>query len=142
MTISSFLLGIAGLIQDAGIGVYKSVYASSDIAITVMAVPQTPDNVIVLSPYRVQDSMPLNDSIQGLQIRCRASGENPLVVLERDAALFNLFEGMQNVMIGDVYTALIWRQSQLPGPQDANMRWECSSSYYCRIADPTTHRTD
>lgn len=142
MSISTFLAGVADLISDAGIGVWNptGAYTTGQVGISIMKVPQSPDDLIVLTPYRVQDSL-LNDSIEGLQIRTRGD-QNPLTVLERDAALFNLFEGMHDVVIGGVPVALIWRQSQLPGPQDQNDRWECSSNYYCRITDPTTYRID
>lgn len=142
MNTSALLEGFAELIAAEGIGVMNptGIYTPDQIGITVRSVPQAPDQLIVLSSYRVSDSM-LNDSIVGMQIRCRGDAD-PRTVLDRDDAIFNVLEGLHDTAVGGVPVQLVWRQSGLDGPQDANQRWEQSSNYYVRLTWPTRYRTD
>ena len=68
--------------------------------------------------------------------------EDPETVQALDEAIFNVLEGLHDTTVNGVPVALMWRQSGLPLPQDANQRWEQTSSYYARVAIPTLYRTD
>ncbi|MDQ1738104.1 MAG: hypothetical protein QOH56_4355 [Pseudonocardiales bacterium] len=143
MTMTEFVTGIAELIAGANIGIWTptGVYTPGQIAITIRATPESPDDLIVLTPYPVFDHPELNDSTIGLQIRTRG-GKDPRTVDGRDDAIFDLLEGLRDVTVGGTPVVLISRQSSLPLPQDANQRWERSSNYYAQVAWPTRHRTD
>lgn len=135
--------GAAQMIEGAGIGVWDpdGVYSADQIGITIQAVPQTPDHIIAITPYSLSDDQALGDSLVALQIRIRGD-RDPRTVIDRDDAIFDVLEGIEETWINGVYVVVMWRQSNLPLPQDGNQRWERSSTYYARVAWPTQNRTD
>lgn len=143
--LTAFATGIAQRLVAAGIGTWddNAEYAESDVGFTIEAMPPSPGQIIALSPYVVSDDPGLGDSVIGLRIRMRGD-RDPRTVIDREDAIFDELEGLAEVEINGVYLAVMWRQSNLPlpQPQDANQRWERSSTYYARVAWPTQHRTD
>lgn len=137
--------GMAALIDGAGLGVYDPdrAWTAGDTSWAVMlrSVPQDPPKVIALSLYSVDDDPKLTDSTRGVQIRLRGD-ENPESTLDLNAALFDLFQGRHDTTINGVAVVLMWRQSFLPGPQDTESRWQLTSNWYVRTADPTQFRED
>lgn len=139
---SDLVDGVAQLLADSSIGVYdpSGLYADTDIGITVCVVPDSPSQIITLTPYTVQDDPRLNDSILALQVRLRGT-QDPRSVIDRSAAIFNLLHGLE-ADYGDLHVALMWRQASGPMGQDDNQRWLWSDSFYCRVNWPTLHRVD
>ncbi|SDJ07898.1 hypothetical protein SAMN05444157_1624 [Frankineae bacterium MT45] len=145
MSTSLLTKGVAGLIHEAGIGVYdparRWLDSDTEFAVMMNKVPTSPPLVIALTPYHVQDSLRTTDSILGLQVRIRGN-KNPATVLDADDAIFNLIHGMHDTVINGVPVALIWRDSWVPAQPDKNERWELASNYYIRTDVPTTYRDD
>lgn len=141
---TSFLTGLAEMLNDAGIGVWNptGVYTADQVGITLSAVPQEPDQLIVLTARPISDDPVLNDSITAVQIRHRGLPNNPRGVLDRDDAVFDLIQGIHDTEIGGLPIVVAWRQGGGPLGQDQNLRWEHASTFYLRTAIPTTYRTD
>jgi hypothetical protein len=141
--LSDFLVGLAQMLNDADIGNWNAsgVYTAGQVGITIQLVPETPDDIIAITAYLVRADSFLNDTTIAIQFRTRGN-KDPRVVASTDAAIFDLFEGLEGVVIGGMYLVLMSHQSSLPLPPDANQRWERSSNYYAQVAWPTQHRPD
>lgn len=141
--LSDFAAGIAQLMDAANIGTANpdGVYGANQVGITIQAMPETPDHIIAITPYVISDDPLLGDSVAAVQIRVRGD-RDPRTVIDRDDAIFDLLEGIEGTWLNGIYVVVMWRQSNLPLPQDGNQRWEHSSTYYARVAWPTQHRTD
>ena len=129
---NNLIEGLAGLIADAGIAVYRpdGVYADGETGITEAVMPDTPDRIVCLTPYPVEDSA-LTDTVTGMQARLRA-GRDPRDVTTLADALFDLLHGLQQTTVGGIYIALAWRQSEAWIGQDAQGRMEKTANYYLR----------
>lgn len=136
-------VGLAGELVTAGIGVYNDagVYTSGQVGITAGVVPSTPDEIISLAPYAVQDDAALNDSVIGVRLMLRGTAD-PRTVLDRAGAIFNLFQGLTDRDYGSVHMALMWRQSGSLDGQDDESRWYRRENWYTRCNVPTLYRTE
>ncbi|MFF7452097.1 MULTISPECIES: minor capsid protein [unclassified Streptomyces] len=136
---SSLLEGLAGLMESAGLGVYRpdGVYGDDEVGIYLHRLPEGPDKAFALTPYPVQDTGQ-TDVIDGVQIRMRA-GPDPREVSDMADAVRDLLHGREDVVLGTVRLSLIWRQSQAPMGQDEHGREEISSNYYARSNRPGPH---
>jgi hypothetical protein len=103
-------------------------------------VPQEPDQLIVITSRPIADDPVLNDSVIAVQFRHRGSPNDPRGVLDRDDAVFDLFQGVTQTTIGGLYVVNAWRQGGGPLGQDQNLRWEHASTFYFQTNQPTTHR--
>ncbi|WP_053913661.1 minor capsid protein [Streptomyces sp. TP-A0875] len=130
---SDLLDGVARLLAEAGVGTYRpdGVYGPDDTAITIATVPPTPDRVICLTDYPVEDSAALTDTITGVQVRTRA-GPDPREVADLDDAAHDVLQGSGPHPWGDAYVSLIYRTSAAPLGPDANGRHERTANYYAR----------
>lgn len=144
MTTTGFLTGLAQLIDAAGIGVWNptGAYNTGDVGITLSAVPQQPDQLIVLTARPIMDDPFLNDSLLAVQIRHRGAPNDPRSVLDRDDAVFDLIQGISQVTVGGLFVVNGWRQGGGPLGQDANLRWEHASTFYFQTSQPTRYRLD
>lgn len=135
----SLLEGLAGLMESAGLGVYRpdGVYEDGEVGIFLHRLPEAPDKAYALTPYPVQDTG-LTDVIDGVQIRMRA-GPDPREVSDMADAVRDLLHGRGDVVLGGVRVSLIWRQSQAPMGQDEHGREQIASNYYARSARPSAH---
>lgn len=141
---TNLLEGIAQLIEDAGIGVWKAtgVYTTSETGIVIDTVPASPDKIITLSDYPVSDDPTLSDSVIGVQVRTRLGGQNPSLVKDLDGAIFSFLHGMPaQTMANGVHIVSCFRNSGASLGQDANNRWMRSSNYYVTVHRPSTNRT-
>lgn len=129
---NSLIEGLAGLIADAGIAVYRpdGVYVDGETGITEAVMPDTPDRIVCLTPYPVEDGA-LTDTVTGVQARLRA-GRDPRDVNALSDDLFGLLHGLQQTTVGGVYVALAWRQSEAWIGQDTKGRMEKTANYYLR----------
>lgn len=135
----SLLEGLAVLIADAGLAVYdpEGTYTAEQTGITIAVMPDTPDRIICLTPYPVQDT-DLTDAVTAVQIRLRA-GRDPRVLDDLADDLFDLLHNRRGLVLGGVRVALLWRQSQAPMGQDTHGRMELAANYYARTTRPATH---
>lgn len=141
--LEQFATGAAGILAEATIGAWspEADYTEDQIGILITARPENPSQIIVLDPYVISDDPRLDDSILAIEVRCRGDLD-PRTVLRRDAAIFELLEGLADTMFGGIYVVIMWRQFSSPLVPDANRRWESSSTYYARVNWPTRHRPD
>ncbi|MGW3511178.1 minor capsid protein [Streptomyces sp. NPDC000994] len=130
---SDLLDGIARHLAAAGVGTYRpdGVYGPDETAITIATVPPTPDRIICLTDYPVEDSAALTDTTTGVQVRTRA-GTDPREVADLDDAAHNVLQGTGPHPWGDAHVSLVYRASATPLGQDANGRHERTANYYCR----------
>ncbi|GGR71180.1 MULTISPECIES: minor capsid protein [Streptomyces] len=139
---SSLLDGVAALLQEAGIGIFRpdSVIGEQDTGIFRAVMPDQPDRAIGLTAYPVEDS-DLEDAITGVQVRMRA-GRDPDAVDDLADAVFDALHNRQHYQAGGVHVALSWRQSQAWIGQDAHGRMELTSNYYFRTVRSGSHLND
>jgi hypothetical protein len=141
---TAVLTGLAEHLAAAGHGTWRptGVYAAGETGIAIGSVPATPDSVIVLTSYPVEESAPLDDVLLGVQIRCRAAGRDPHDVTDMDDEIRDTLHGARDLQLGPAPVALIWRASHARLGPDANGRHETTSNYYLRTARGSAHLTD
>lgn len=133
----NLLTGIAQYLENAGVGTFETAGTpnTATTAICIIGLPQTPDRIVCLTDYPVEDSAVLTDAIVGLQVRCRGTTD-PRTAADLHDAVFNALHGMagQTFNTGDdaVNTVDIYRQSSTNLGPDVNGRWERSDNYYIR----------
>ncbi|MFJ6566221.1 minor capsid protein [Streptomyces sp. NPDC091292] len=139
---SSLLDGIAGLLAEAGVGVFRPGGAIGDgeTGIFRAVMPDQPDRAIGLTAYPVEDT-DLTDAITGVQIRMRA-GRDPDAIDDMADALWDALHNRQHYELGGIHVALSWRQSQAWIGQDAHGRMELTSNFYFRTTRPGSHLID
>lgn len=136
---NALLDGLASLIAEAGLGAYKpdGIYAEAETGVLFSVMPGSPDRVIVLTAYPVEDT-DLTDAVTGIQARMRC-GRDPRQVDALADDLFDLLHNRRGLVLGGVQVALLWRQSQAPMGQDEHGRQEISANYYARTTRPSPH---
>jgi 5-carboxymethyl-2-hydroxymuconate isomerase len=139
---SQLLDGIAGLLQEAGIGLFRpdTVIEDPDTGIFRGVMPDTPERALGLTAYPVEDTDQPN-AITGVQIRMRA-GRDPDAIDDLADAVFDALHNRQQYNAGDVHVALSWRQSQAWIGQDSQKRMELTANYYFRTDRAGTYLID
>ncbi len=124
--------GLASLIQQAGIGVYKptGVYLPNEVAVTMAITPDKPDKNITVTTYPVEDT-DLTTVITGVQFKLRA-GRDPRVVEAAADSLYDLFHNKRHYRLGPIHVELSWRQSATWLGQDSDQRIERVENFYFR----------
>ncbi|MGW0550563.1 minor capsid protein [Streptomyces altiplanensis] len=136
---SNLLDGLAALIADSGLGVYRpgGIYTAEETGIFLTVMPDAPDRVLCLTTYPVEDT-DLPDAITGIQIRMRA-GPDPTDVTGLADGVFDLLHNHRGLVLGGVHVGLIWRRSQALMGQDEHGRLELAANYYARTTRPSSH---
>ena len=139
---SQLLTGLAELMQEANLGVYRpdGTVKDYETGIFLHRMPEGPDKAYALTPYPVEDTG-LTDVIDAVQIRMRA-GMDPLEVSDMADAVRDLLHMRENTWFGELRASLIWRQSQAPMGQDTHGREELTSNYYVRSTRLSDHVHD
>lgn len=129
---SSLLDGIAGLLQEAGIGVFQPDQVIENPATGLFrgVIPDQPERALGLTAYPVTDDDTAN-AITGVQIRMRA-GRDPDAIDDLADAVFDALHNRRHYTCGGVQVVLSWRQSQAWIGQDAQGRMELTANYYVR----------
>ncbi len=145
---TDLLKGLAAYLASAGIGATwkaSGVYGKTDTAIVLRTVPETPDRVITLSTYGVDDDPSLSDSVLGIQVRCRYAGANPTGADDLADAIYSVLHGKAGLVVGAgahaVTIVLCLRQSAASLGQDANLRWMNTQNFYATTHRPSANRT-
>lgn len=141
---TDLLAGVAQYLEDGAVGTWKATgtYVLADPnPIVIAAVPASPDRVITLTAYSVDDDEQLADSTQGLQVRCRGTSD-PRTASDLDDAVFDRLHAAGPLTLGGVPVVGIRRVSSAPLGPDGNGRHEISSNYYITVARPSQHRPD
>jgi hypothetical protein len=129
---SSLLDGIASLLADSGVGVWRpdDVIQDPDTGIFRGVMPDEPSRALALTAYPVADD-DTTDAITGVQIRMRA-GRDPDAVDDLADAVFEVLHQRRQYRLGGLYVALSWRQSQAWIGQDTQGRMELTANFYFR----------
>ena len=141
---TNLLTGVAQLLAAASVGTWSpsGTYASSDVAIVLKVIPETPDTIIALSTYPVSSDPSLSDSVTGLQILTRSAGQDPRAVDDLADLIFDQIHGLRDTTLG---TGIRLVQCLHHGGgslgQDALQRWSRSDNYYVTTHRPSLNRT-
>jgi len=143
--IRRLVIGFAELLRDAGHGSWKilpgQTYTAAETAIWVFAGPDAPDRHIVLAPWTISDNPDDAMSLEGLQVRTRWSGSNPLDVIDLDDDIFSTLHNRTNFTLSTgVRIAQCLRRSSASLGQDNGRRWSWSSNYYIDAHRPAPNR--
>ena len=136
--------GVAELLDAAGAGVWNptGIYDVDDTAIVVgPTIPQTPDRIVCLTPYPVEDTPGLPEVVIAIQVRCRGTTV-PRTAEDQADAVYDVLHGASGLTLGGVPVAQMWRQSSAPLGPDTSGRAERSDNYYLRAARSATYSTD
>lgn len=117
-------------------------YGDDDIVpIFLGDMPGSPDKLIVLTAYPVDDAPSLSDSTTGLQVRTRGSAGSPRSVDDLDDAVFDRLHGARGITAGAVRIVQVIRRSGAPMGVDGNRRHGRTNNFYVTAHRPSTHRT-
>lgn len=139
---SDLLTGVAQLLVDEGVGVYKTLYAASDTAIVFGELPTTPDRCIALALYAATDAPKQNLSTVRMQVMMRGVPDNTLDVGDLATAVFSALQGMEQRDFGTAHAVQVGRVSAVPLGIDANKRSTRADNYQIDVNTPyTAYRT-
>lgn len=139
----SLLNGIAGLLDEAGVGVFRpdGVISEGETGIFRGVMPDQPDRALAINPYPVEDS-DQKQATTGVQIRMRA-GRDPDAIDDMADAVFAALHNRQHYEVGgDVHVNISWRNSQVWIGQDTHGRMELTANYYFRTTRAGSHLID
>lgn len=142
---ADFADGVAELIAaapDLG-ATYRAAgaYLAGELPIIVGPPPQSPDAVLALSVYPLDDEVGQPDSTVGLQIRIRGGRGDSREIDGRSDALFAALHELGPVDLSTgVHVHLIERRASSSIMTDQNDRPERSDTYWCTVHRPTTNR--
>lgn len=129
--------GLAELLTGQALGIYRpdSPFQPGETAITTYVMPPSPDRVICLTPYPIEDTGH-TDAITAVQVRMRC-GLDPRDVAALADQVFAVLHGRESFALHGVPVALMWRQSEAVLGADANRRLEITANYYARTTRAT-----
>jgi hypothetical protein len=136
---NDLLDGIAKLIAAAGIAAYDTTgsYLPTDTAIYIKAVPPTPDRIVTLTAYGVDDNATLPMSRMGVQVRVRGT-KDARDVDDLGDSIFQILHGLVHTTFGSVSADQILRKQSVTLGVDDSKRWSRADTYYVDLADPPT----
>lgn len=138
------LHGLAQLLAADGVGIYRAtgVYANTEVGIVIGAMPTSPPAVVALIPYPLSDDPTLSDSVQGMQVRCRAASYDPRDVADLADLAFESLHGRGGIDLSPTARLVFAeRTSGIPLGDDSNGRPEWADSYQLTLHRPSRHRT-
>ena len=142
---TQLLRGLARLLAAAGHGTWRETgaYQASETAICLDVFPATPDQVISLTAYPVDDDPALSDSTIAIQVRTRAG--DPNTVRDLDSAIFTSLHGRHGFTTpadgaAGIRVVQCLRHSGVGLGMDESGRWGRSSNYYLDVHRPSTFR--
>lgn len=139
----AFLEGFAQLLATAGVGTWPAAgsYTEAQTGIVIGLLPASPDRLIVLAGYGVDDDPSLSDSVIGLQVTTRWGGQDPREVSRLTARVFDELHGLtETALTGGVHVLDCYRRSHTSIGQDSNSRWRTVQNFYCTVHRPSKHR--
>ncbi len=142
-----FLTGVAQLLDTATTATWRpaGAYQGGDVAVVLDTIPQSPDSVVVLAAYGVDDDPTMSDSMLGLQVTTRRPGQDPRPGYDLAGEVYNALHGLHDVdlpVTGSVGVHLVQclRRSHTSIGQDNNGRWRRVQNFYCTVHRPSPHR--
>lgn len=138
---SDIVTGFATTLSAGSVCTYRSdgsTYLSTETALTVSLMPQTPDRCIALYPYTISDDPVLAMGRHAMQLRFRGNPGDPLDVMNLRDAAYAVLQGLTRLTWGTVYVDQIARNSSISNGQDDSLRFEYFDSYYFDVDLPVT----
>lgn len=131
--------GFANLIAAAGIATFSptGTYTAGQTGIFFKIVNPTPDRIVTLTAYQIDDDPTLPQSRFGVQVRCRGT-QDPRDVDELGDSIFDIMHGLTQRTFGSSTLIQCMRQSSITLGQDDLKRWDRADAYYCDVATPPT----
>jgi hypothetical protein len=143
--VSKLMVGLAEMLDTLSIGTWtaSSVYDDDDAPIiTLDRLPDSPDQVVCLSDYRVSANGRLTDSVIGVQVRTRAPVSTPSAARDLADAVLNVWHGAAHLTLGTspnvVSVSQILFQSAAPLGPDQRGRQERSMNFYIYANVPSS----
>jgi hypothetical protein len=140
---TDLLAGLAQRLAAAGVGTWSPTgsYTAEQTGIVIGTVPGSPDRIITLTGYGVDDSPSLSDSVMGVQVITRTGGSDPRPTDDLADQVFDQLHGLTGVHLpSGIRLVQCLRQSHTPLGQDGNRRWSRSDNYYLSAHRPSPHR--
>ena len=142
---TSLIDGLAQLLHDAGLGVYRptGTYAAGDTAIVAGIVPPVPDRLVCLTAYSTSRPRGLADTSVSVQVRTRGPAGDSRSVDAISDPIRDHLDGLTHLVIGGVRVTQI-RHTSGPGSLglDGNNRPGRTDSYTVTAERPTDHYPD
>ncbi|MFJ4286404.1 minor capsid protein [Paenarthrobacter nicotinovorans] len=143
--VKDLLTGIAELIADSSIAVYKpnGVYGAAETGIVFGVWPQSPDRCVVLNytPVNLATMIPMERGI--LEVHVRGAQGDPFGASDTAAAVRDLLQGMTAKPLGSSNIIQVLHNNSVPLVQDANRRFEHVETFILDVdTPPTQYRTD
>ena len=137
----TLLTAIGQRLEAAGIGKWSTTPGAADTAITIDALPATPDRGIAMTIYPVADDGG-TDSTVGLQLRFRGPANNRSAVLNLIDQVFDNLHLLKNTELGNIPIVLVEHTSGAYLGTDGTNRSEHTENYYLRLTRTGPNRTD
>jgi hypothetical protein len=137
----NLLTGMGQYLEAQNVAKWTSPWVANDTAITIDALPASPDKAVAMSLYPVTDSGG-TDSVMGLQFRVRGTPNNRTSAKDILDRVFDTLHDLEHVTIGGVPIVRIWHQSGSYLSTDTANRQEYTANYYLNITRSGTHRED
>lgn len=138
---SDLLTGLAQFLADQGVVTYRSdgsAYAASETGVVFGLMPQTPDRVVCLTDYPVNDDAANPWSQVRVQIRTRGVPNDPLDNAQLRDAVNTALQSKAALTFGSVTVAQALRISSIPMGIDDNRRFEYADNYQFDVQLPST----
>jgi len=133
--------GWAQLLAADGIGLTYPADPANGVGIYMLALPQTPDQLVSLSISPMHADPTQAESEFNLQVMCRSAGEDPRDVLDLDSAIFNSLAGRFPVTLPNgIKVSELGFLSGGSGGQDDESRWLWASRWQFIAYRPSTYR--
>lgn len=132
VSLSDLTEGICRWLDAEGFGTYKAdaPYSAQDRAITVKALPTSPDWAVAVTPYGVEDGDVLPNAEVYVQLRFRAPRDVPATAVDEWAdEVAGLLHFGRNLAMGDIQVSQAQRTITAPLGVDDNGRFERADSY-------------
>jgi hypothetical protein len=127
--------GIAELLAAAGVGEWlpNGQRTGTPVPwITLSNMPETPDQVICLTPYDLAPASATTDTMPAVQVRTRGD-RTPGTAVDLQDAVYDVLHGRRRTLLGtvpnQVQVVQILRRNATQLGQDSNARWEWVSTY-------------
>lgn len=128
--------------QYVGRWITAGTYLATDTAITVDALPASPDKAIAMTLYPVEDDGAGTGSTVGVQFRIRGKAGDRLSDKDLTSRLFEALQGLTGIELNGIPIVRVWRQSGTPLGPDSSNRQEHTHNYYIQLTRTGTHRED
>lgn len=134
--VSTVTLGVAAHLHDEGVAVWSDTgYQDTDRAITVKALPATPDTAVAVTVYDVDDDLVLPHVPVLVQFRFRAARGSRTAVDDFADEAFGVLHG-RRFYVGDLLVQQCRRLSVAPLGADDNGREERADNYELVLQRP------